>query len=486
MSLSEEESLRLRSDDPTFADAQRNLAEAARMMARLGYLDVQGHISVRVSDSYVAITPSYGVGASPLSQLAPSDVVIVDYDGNVVAGRRSATFELPLHLAVYRARPSVGSVLFSSAPYTVAFGIARRPLLPLTHAEAWFGVQDLPSLRPSGFYSDPERAESVVHAIANYPMCHISGMGAVFVGENLVTVMNRCHTYEHLAQMNVLVMSLSNDARTVTAAEVAKIQADRGTGNSVQAVAQLDYFRSFDIPVPSGIADWADVADHTAIGVKRRIAVACRILASRGTLVEFREHVSERLPYGDSFAMSPAKSFARMKPEDAAIIGLEGDAEWIGGPLQPAPFRRYHRDIFAQRPDVRAIVHTHEMFGRAFALARRDLSPVFRIGVQFARQIPTLEHPSMVFSNADRAEAIQVLGKSEILHILAHGTDYLSSSLEGATVAAIHREQAYSTYHLALKVGEPRELSKSMISELGEHAPSAIDWWEFYAGLLAE
>ena len=175
-----------------------------------------------------------------------------------------------------------------------------------------------------------------------------------------------------------------------------------------------------------------------------------------------------------------------MKPEDAATIGLEGDAEWVDGPLQPAPFRRYHRDIFAKRPDVRAIVHTHEMFGRAFALARRNLSPVFRIGVQFARQIPTLERPSMVFSDADRAEAVQVLGDSEILHILAHGTDYLSSSLEGATVAAIHREQAYSAYHLALRLGEPRELSESMIAELGEHSPSAIDWWEFYAGLLVE
>jgi methylthioribulose-1-phosphate dehydratase len=65
-----------------------------------------GNYSARVDDGRIAIT----VSGSHKGRLQPSDIMLVDSEGQALDGRTPSA-ETPLHTAVYRACPSVNAVL---------------------------------------------------------------------------------------------------------------------------------------------------------------------------------------------------------------------------------------------------------------------------------------------------------------------------------------------------------------------------------------
>lgn len=86
----------------------------------------------------VAIKPS-GV---PYSGMTAEDIVVVDLEGHAVEGRLRPSSDLPTHLALYRAFPSVGGIVHTHSPKAVAWAQARRgiPAFGTTHADHFHGA----------------------------------------------------------------------------------------------------------------------------------------------------------------------------------------------------------------------------------------------------------------------------------------------------------------------------------------------------------
>ena len=86
----------------------------------------------------VAIKPS-GV---PYAGMTAEDIVIVDLEGHAVEGRLRPSSDLPTHLALYRAFPSVGGIVHTHSPKAVAWAQARRgiPAFGTTHADHFHGA----------------------------------------------------------------------------------------------------------------------------------------------------------------------------------------------------------------------------------------------------------------------------------------------------------------------------------------------------------
>ena len=86
----------------------------------------------------VAITPS-GV---PYAGMTAEDIVVVDLEGHAVEGRLRPSSDLPTHLALYRAFPSVGGIVHTHSPKAVAWAQARRgiPAFGTTHADHFHGA----------------------------------------------------------------------------------------------------------------------------------------------------------------------------------------------------------------------------------------------------------------------------------------------------------------------------------------------------------
>lgn len=85
---------------------RHELTTAISVLERLGIIDFNGHFSARLEDGRLLINS----GASVRSALQPDDFVIVGPNGEIDDGGPRPPAELPLHVAVYRARPDVQAV----------------------------------------------------------------------------------------------------------------------------------------------------------------------------------------------------------------------------------------------------------------------------------------------------------------------------------------------------------------------------------------
>lgn len=91
----------------------------------------------------VVIKPS-GV---PYADMVPSDLVVVDLEGNIIEGSLRPSSDTPTHLELYKAFPGIGGVVHTHSTYAVAFAQAGRAIKAYgtTHADAFYG--DIPCAR---------------------------------------------------------------------------------------------------------------------------------------------------------------------------------------------------------------------------------------------------------------------------------------------------------------------------------------------------
>ena len=71
------------------------------------------------------------------SVMKPSDMVVVDMDGNVVEGTLKPSSDMPTHLYLYKSFPSVGGVVHTHSTYATAWAQAGEgiPNIGTTHAD---------------------------------------------------------------------------------------------------------------------------------------------------------------------------------------------------------------------------------------------------------------------------------------------------------------------------------------------------------------
>jgi L-fuculose-phosphate aldolase len=103
------------------AEALRNeIIRVGRKLWERQYVDGNGgNISARLGTRYVLCTPTM----LSKGDLQPADICLSDLDGNILAGDRSRTSELLLHLEIYKANPRAHAVLHCHPPYATAFAV---------------------------------------------------------------------------------------------------------------------------------------------------------------------------------------------------------------------------------------------------------------------------------------------------------------------------------------------------------------------------
>ena len=82
---------------------------------------------------------------------------------------------------------------------------------------------------------------------------------------------------------------------------------------------------------------------------------------------------SVRVPGTDTILLTATSSFDNLKPENLALLDLEG--RLVEGEINPtnAEIVHMHAIVYKQRPETGAVVHTHSTYATSFALASRSL-----------------------------------------------------------------------------------------------------------------
>jgi L-ribulose-5-phosphate 4-epimerase len=112
-----------------------DVLEANRALAAHGLAPLTwGNASAIDRDEGLVVIKPSGVAYDDMTE---ADLVVVDLDGNVVAGDRRPSTDTPTHLALYRAFVEIGGVVHTHSTWGVAWAQAQReiPLLGTTHAD---------------------------------------------------------------------------------------------------------------------------------------------------------------------------------------------------------------------------------------------------------------------------------------------------------------------------------------------------------------
>jgi ribulose-5-phosphate 4-epimerase/fuculose-1-phosphate aldolase len=111
-------------------------AAVTRLLEAEGILDYSGHVSTRIPgrDAF-----AIQIGSSSRAEVAPESMLVVDYDGKVIAGEGQPPSELPIHIEILKTRPDVQSVLHSHMELAIAFTMMEGvKLLPMrARASRW-------------------------------------------------------------------------------------------------------------------------------------------------------------------------------------------------------------------------------------------------------------------------------------------------------------------------------------------------------------
>jgi L-ribulose-5-phosphate 4-epimerase len=155
----------------------------------------------------VAIKPS-GV---PYEKMTPADMVIVDLDGRVVEGALRPSSDLPTHLALYRAFPSIGGVVHTHSRHATAWAQACReiPCFGTTHADYFHGPVPVTSpLTPAEIESEYEAntGQAIIRLLEardplGCPAALVSGHGPFTWGKSAAAAAHTAVIVEELAAM---------------------------------------------------------------------------------------------------------------------------------------------------------------------------------------------------------------------------------------------------------------------------------------------
>lgn len=156
----------------------------------------------------------------------------------------------------------------------------------------------------------------------------------------------------------------------------------------------------------------------------------------------------------DGMLITPSGvDYRRLRPQDLAFVSL-CDGAWEGL-LKPSSEWRFHRDIYAARPELAAVVHAHPTHATALAVQRRDM-PAFHYMVAQAggRDIRCAPYATFGTETLSRNALAALEGRRACL-LANHGLIAAGADLESAFALALEVEQLAQQYLQALASGEP-------------------------------
>ena len=175
-----------------------------------------GNLSIREPNGDIWITPA----RMDKGALRREDIVLVHADGTI-EGIRKPSSELPLHQAIYRARPDVGGIVHAHPVALVAFSLVREvPDTRLFHqasevcGKGGFAAYELPGTAALG------RTVSATFE-QGFNCVILENHGVVTSGSHLQEAFRRFETFEFTGKTIIKAHLLGREVRYLTEAEIA-------------------------------------------------------------------------------------------------------------------------------------------------------------------------------------------------------------------------------------------------------------------------
>jgi ribulose-5-phosphate 4-epimerase/fuculose-1-phosphate aldolase len=225
--------------------------------------------------------------------------------------------------------------------------------------------------------------------------------------------------------------------------------------------------------------------------LRELVATAGQILYQQG-LTDYLGHCSARVPGTDRVVIKPkhsktVRSPSELGPADMIVIDLDGNL--VKGSDAPPAECFIHTEIYRARPDVQAVVHTHQQAATLVGVVGADLLPVLHVPAVLTGggTMPTWACPLLVTGPELGRKLAATLGSAGLCHLQGHGIVSVASDIRRAAVTAIALEQLAEANLTILQTGlSPRVITPGELDELRTALASIDGRWAYYVQLLGD
>ena len=166
---------------------------------------------------------------------------------------------------------------------------------------------------------------------------------------------------------------------------------------------------------------------------RAEIVRVAQLLRERGLAVGTSGNVGARLDDGRIAITPSTMDYDEMTPDDIVLVGADGSPS--EGRHRPSSELSLHVAVFAARPDVRAIVHSHSPFATTFAAARRPVPAahyVLALLVCPGRDTLRVAEYATFGTKALARNAVAALGGDHAVLLANHGAIAVAGTLRSA------------------------------------------------------
>lgn len=203
--------------------------------------------------------------------------------------------------------------------------------------------------------------------------------------------------------------------------------------------------------------------------IRREVSDSSHWLTEHGYLGQLSSggNISLRVPGQKIVAITPSgRSYLSLDPSDICVIDLDRNS--IEGSLAPSIEAGMHIGVYKNRPDVNAVIHTHQPFASVLAIINKPIPALFdEITVEIGHEVAIVPY---AFSGSAQLvdNVVDKLGNACHCYLIQnHGALCLGADMQRAMKNAELLENVSQIYYHALATGEP-------VQEL---PPSAIDYF---------
>ena len=168
----------------------------------------------------------------------------------------------------------------------------------------------------------------------------------------------------------------------------------------------------------------------------------------------------------DGFLITPTGiDYESLQPEQIVFMNMDGIHV---GEVLPSSEWQFHRDIYAARPEIHSIVHTHSIFATTMASHHRDIPPFhYMIAIAGGRNIRCARYATFGTAALSTAAVAALEGRFACL-LAQHGAIACGANLKKALALAVEVEVLAKMYWHALQLGEPPHLSDEEMARVIE------------------
>jgi L-fuculose-phosphate aldolase len=159
-----------------------------------------GVVSTRIPGTdFVLITPS---GFSK-ARVYPENLIIVDMNANLVAGKFRPSVETPMHTYIHQHRPELSTVIHTHSPMACAFAAANMEIPCVSAEQAFYLGGRIPIVRKYSLPGTTEVSElaAILHALRDRDAVLLRKHGVVVVGKTPEDALDTAIVLEDAAKM---------------------------------------------------------------------------------------------------------------------------------------------------------------------------------------------------------------------------------------------------------------------------------------------